>query len=58
MVDMVTTIPTQPLETKNQIILVVDDNAVNLGVLVDYLANTGFQFLTAKNGEMGLKRAE
>jgi signal transduction histidine kinase len=58
MVDMVTTIPTQPVETKNNIVLVIDDNAVNLGVLVDYLADTGFQLITAKNGEMGLKRAQ
>lgn len=58
MVDTVTTIPSQALDTHNNIVLVIDDNAVNLGVLVDYLADTGFQLFTAKNGEMGLKRAQ
>lgn len=58
MVETVTTIPSSPLETRSDVVLVIDDNAVNLGVLVDYLVDTGFQVLTAKNGEMGLKRAQ
>jgi len=43
----------QPQET----ILVVDDNPVNLGVLVDYLKEYGFRILVSRDGEHGLERA-
>ena len=39
-------------------ILIVDDNPTNLGVLSDYLKNYGFEILTARSGEMALKRVE
>ncbi len=51
-------LPSPSLQTENNLVLAIDDNAVNLGVLVDYLADTGFQVRTAKNGEMGLQKAQ
>ncbi|HDN27688.1 MAG TPA: response regulator [Thioploca sp.] len=54
----VTTCPSQPLDIKHNVILVIDDNPVNLGVIVAYLKNAGFQILTAQNGEIGLKMAK
>jgi len=53
-----TTCPSQPLDIKHNVILVIDDNPVNLGVIVAYLKNAGFQILTAQNGEIGLKMAK
>ncbi len=38
-------------------ILIIDDNPVNLGVLVDYLIKYGFEVLTARNGPNGLEKA-
>jgi len=40
-----------------QIILVIDDNPVNLGVVVDYLADYGFEVVVARDGESGVRRA-
>lgn len=40
------------------VILIVDDNPSNLGLLFDLLDEKGFTVLTAKNGESALKRAE
>jgi two-component system sensor histidine kinase/response regulator len=40
------------------VILLVDDNLVNLEVLFDLLDEKGFHTLTAKSGELALKRAE
>jgi len=43
--------------TEEQSILLVDDNQTNLQVMLGYLETAGFQVLTARNGEMGVKRA-
>ena len=39
-------------------ILIVDDNPTNLGVVVDYLEEYGFEILIARNGLVGLNRAQ
>ncbi|MFZ6029065.1 MAG: response regulator [Chloroflexota bacterium] len=39
-------------------ILIVDDNPTNLGVISDYLKSYGFEILTARSGDMALKRVE
>jgi CheY-like chemotaxis protein len=36
---------------KNSVILIVDDNPTNLGVLFDFLVDSGFQVLVAQDGE-------
>ncbi len=41
-----------------QTILIVDDNPVNLGVVVDHLEEHGFEVTVALGGEEALKRAE
>jgi len=46
-----------PLATP-QTILVIDDNPINLGVLVEYLANYGFTILVARDGLSGLDKAQ
>ncbi len=46
------------LEEQKNTILIVDDNAINLGALVGYLENYGFEVITARDGLTGLKRAE
>ena len=43
---------------QNYTILIIDDNPSNLGVIVDYLGEYGFEIVVAKNGEIGLKRAK
>jgi serine phosphatase RsbU (regulator of sigma subunit) len=43
---------------KDYVILVVDDNPTNIGIIVDYLAESGFKIIVARHGEMGLKRAK
>ncbi|MCP4935666.1 MAG: response regulator, partial [bacterium] len=40
------------------IILIIDDNTNNLGVLIGYLEELGFGIVSATNGELGLKRAK
>ncbi len=46
-------------ESESQyVILLIDDNEANIGVLVDYLKELGFKTITARNGQMGLKRAQ
>ncbi len=47
----------QQMELKDYVILIVDDNPTNIGVIVSYLAESGFKVIVARNGEMGLKRA-
>jgi signal transduction histidine kinase len=42
----------------NYTILIIDDNPTNLGVIVDYLEDAGFDILIARDGETGLKRAQ
>ena len=44
--------------TQNSSILIVDDNLTNLGVVTEYLKSHGFEILTARSGEMALKRVE
>ena len=46
------------LHYQNYTILIIDDNPNNLGVIVDYLGEYGFDIVVAKNGEIGLKRAK
>jgi signal transduction histidine kinase len=46
------------LHYQNYTILIIDDNPNNLGVIVDYLGEYGFEIVVAKNGEIGLKRAK
>jgi signal transduction histidine kinase len=43
---------------QNYTILIIDDNPTNLGVIVDYLEEAGFDILIARDGETGLKRAQ
>lgn len=45
-------------EGQRQIILVIDDNATNLGVISDYLEDAGFEILTARDGEDGISNAQ
>ena len=42
----------------DNLILVVDDNAANVKVVVDYLKESGFETIIARNGTMGLRRAK
>ncbi len=46
------------MNNESPIILVVDDNPANLAILVDLLDEKGFDVLTAKDGDSGIKRAE
>jgi len=48
----------KPLHYQNYTLLIIDDNPNNLGVIVDYLGEYGFDIVVAKNGEIGLKRAK
>lgn len=43
---------------KVPVILIIDDNPTNLGILFELLDARGFEILTATTGESGLKRAE
>ncbi len=43
---------------QDYIVLIVDDNATNLGVAADHFREHGFRIMTATNGELGLKRAK
>ena len=42
----------------NNIILIVDDTPTNLGVLFDFLADSGFQVLIAEDGEDAIEQME
>ncbi len=46
-----------PSEMDTPVILIVDDNPANLGIIVDYLEEYGFTILVARNGESGLDKA-
>ncbi|MDM8561995.1 response regulator [Candidatus Marithioploca araucensis] len=48
----------KPIDFKNYSILIVDDTPTNLSVLVDYLEKCGFEIMVARNGKMGIKRAQ
>jgi len=49
--------PTTP-STKQQTILIVDDNPTNLGVLSNYLKDSGFRILVARSGDSALKKVQ
>ena len=40
-----------------QVVLIIDDEQTNLNVIIDTLASVGLTHITARNGEMGIKRA-
>jgi signal transduction histidine kinase len=44
--------------TANNIILIVDDTPTNLGVLFEFLADSGFQVLIAEDGEDAIEQME
>ncbi|HYF61921.1 MAG TPA: response regulator [Herpetosiphonaceae bacterium] len=44
--------------SKRQTILIIDDTITNLKVAVEYLQAYSFEILTARNGEMGIDRAQ
>jgi signal transduction histidine kinase len=44
-------------KTSLQTILIIDDNATNLGVITEYLEACGFEMLTARDGEDGIRKA-
>lgn len=46
-----------PATETNPVILIVDDNPANLGIIVDYLEEYGFTILVARDGESGLEKA-
>ena len=52
------TTATKPVHLKNHTILIIEDNPNNLAVIVEYLEEVGFKIVVARNGEMGLKRAQ
>ncbi len=43
---------------KENLILIIDDNATNLKVIMGYLMEQGFKLMIARSGEMGLSRAQ
>lgn len=45
-------------KTYEHTILIVDDNPTNLGVLSDYLRDSGFRILVARSGESALKKVK
>lgn len=49
---------TTAVDFSHYTILVVDDNPTNLKVIVNYLEELDFTVMSARNGQMGLKRAE
>lgn len=40
------------------IVLIIDDEQTNLGIMIDTLESFGFTTITARNGTMGIKRAQ
>lgn len=42
---------------KQQVILIIDDNATNLNIVMEHLDAYGFDVLIARNGESGIERA-
>ena len=42
---------------RGQRVLIIDDAAASLGVISDYLEDSGFVVLVARNGERGIERA-
>jgi len=50
--------PTSKLKKIKHTVLIVDDNAINLKVISDYLKNFGFNIMVARSGEIALKRVQ
>ena len=50
--------PTAQCAAQNKTILIVDDIPANLGVMVSYLEQLGFDVVTAQDGEEALQRAQ
>jgi len=47
-----------PVEkNQGQRVLIIDDDAVSIGVISDFLEDSGFVVLVARNGERGIERA-
>ncbi|MEW5959512.1 MAG: PAS domain-containing protein, partial [Chloroflexota bacterium] len=46
-----------PIDLQAQTILIIEDDPVNLGIIVDYLESYGFKIAIARDGSSGLKRA-
>ncbi len=46
------------LDYRRYSLLIIDDNPTNLGVVVNYLEEYGFEIMVARNGYIGLKRAK
>jgi len=46
------------IKSAKNLILVIDDNETNIGVLIDTLKTQGFETITARNGAMGIRRAK
>lgn len=46
------------IDYKTYSILIVDDNLTNLGLLMNYLGDYGFEILVARNGMIGFERAK
>jgi signal transduction histidine kinase len=44
--------------SQKDVVLIIDDNPTNLGVVVESLEESGFKIIIARNGEMGIKRAQ
>ncbi len=42
---------------KQAVILIIDDNATNLGVIADLFERYNFEIMTARNGEKGIEKA-
>lgn len=47
-----------PLESYNNTVLIIDDEAVNIQVLSDFLEEQGIDIMVAKNGTDGISRAK
>jgi len=54
MIENNTANPSQKMALKKYLILIIDDDPINLGVVFDFLENYGFKIIAARNGEMGL----
>lgn len=54
------TCPTQMIDENfhKGVIVIVDDNPTNLGVLFDFLTDSGFKVLVAQDGESALQKVE
>ena len=55
---VIETAATKTFHLEDHTILIIEDNPNNLSVIVEYLEEAGFKIVVARNGEMGLKRAQ